>query len=145
MLRQVQRLRDDLVGHGTSRGFVSGGLGGFRWVQVERRHEHWVFAFTSICIHFTYLEPKWPLFLKVNSPEQGRTSNQNKGHLGSRYIHIEVEMLTYAHKQNACAEQICDGFYFLSVWTSDFKRYSIYPGCGPLPVTVVNEGFILRG
>ena len=34
-----------------------------------------------------YLEPNWPLFLKVNPPKQGRTSNQNKAHLGSRYIH----------------------------------------------------------
>ena len=36
----------------------------------------------------TYLEPKWPLFLKVNPPKQGRNSNQNKGQLGSRYIHM---------------------------------------------------------
>ena len=32
------------------------------------------------------LEPNWPLFLKVNPPKQGRTSNQNKGHLGSRCV-----------------------------------------------------------
>ena len=30
---------------------------------------------------FMYLEPNWPLFLKVIPPKQG---NQNKGHLGSR-------------------------------------------------------------
>ena len=33
---------------------------------------------------FKYLEPKCPLFLKVNPPKQGLNSNQNKGHLGSR-------------------------------------------------------------
>ena len=33
-----------------------------------------------------YLEPKWPLFLKVNTAKQGLNFNQNKGpHLGSRY------------------------------------------------------------
>ena len=35
--------------------------------------------------HYDDLEPNWPVFLKVNPPKQGRTSNQNKGpHLGSR-------------------------------------------------------------
>ena len=31
-----------------------------------------------------YLEPQWPLFLKVNPPENKAFSYQNKGHLGSR-------------------------------------------------------------
>ena len=39
-------------------------------------------------VDYVYLEPNWPLFLKVNLPKQGLNSNQNKGHLGSRYIYI---------------------------------------------------------
>ena len=40
---------------------------------------------------YIYLEPKWPLFLKVSPPKQGPNSNQNKGpHLGSRYIYIFI-------------------------------------------------------
>ena len=35
---------------------------------------------------YIYLEPNWPLFLKVNRPKQG-PFNQNNGHLGSRYIY----------------------------------------------------------
>ena len=35
----------------------------------------------------TYLEPNWPLFLKVNPPKQG-LFNQNKGHLGSREVNL---------------------------------------------------------
>ena len=47
---------------------------------------------------YIYLEPKWPLFLKVNPPKQGRNSNQNKGpHLGSRYIFI---LLSSIHSSN---------------------------------------------
>ncbi len=34
---------------------------------------------------YRYLEPNWPLVLKVNPPKQA-FSNQNKGHLGSRYL-----------------------------------------------------------
>ena len=37
---------------------------------------------------YLYLEPKWPLFLKVNPPKNKAFSNQNKGHLGSRDIYI---------------------------------------------------------
>ena len=33
-------------------------------------------------------EHKWPLFLKVNPPKNKAFSNQNKGHLASRYIYI---------------------------------------------------------
>ena len=36
------------------------------------------FSYTAI-YSIKYLEPKWPLFLKVNPPKQGRNSNQNKG------------------------------------------------------------------
>ena len=43
------------------------------------------------CILCIYLEPKWPLFLKVNPSKQCRNSNQIKGHQrsskGSRYIY----------------------------------------------------------
>ena len=43
-----------------------------------------------------YLEPQWPLFLKVNPPKQGRSSNQNRGpHLGSRYIYLLLIILYY--------------------------------------------------
>ena len=42
-----------------------------------------------IYIYIIYLEPNWPLFLKVHPLKQGPNFNQNKGpHLGSRYIHI---------------------------------------------------------
>ena len=37
-----------------------------------------------------YLEPVCPLFLKINPLKQGRISNQNKDHLGSRYIYIYI-------------------------------------------------------
>ena len=35
---------------------------------------------------YMFLEPNWPLLLKVNPPKQGRISNQNTGHLGSRLV-----------------------------------------------------------
>ena len=41
----------------------------------------------NVYLHIIYIEPKWPLFLKVNPPKQGLNSNQNRGHLGSRCIH----------------------------------------------------------
>ena len=45
---------------------------------------------------YIYLEPNWPLFLKVNPPKQGRNSNQNKGpHLGSRYICYSLSIYIY--------------------------------------------------
>ena len=37
---------------------------------------------------FLYLEPVCPLFWWLNAPKQGRTSNQNKGHVGSRYLFL---------------------------------------------------------
>ena len=39
------------------------------------------------CAHiiYVYLEPKWPLFLKVNPPQNKALSNENRGHLGSRW------------------------------------------------------------
>ena len=40
-------------------------------------------------------------------------------------IYVEVDMLTYAHKQNACADQICDGFYFWNVYRRKKRRVSI--------------------
>ena len=44
----------------------------------------WV-LFLSWQAYVIYLEPQWPLFLKVN-PQNKVFSNQNKGHLGSRYF-----------------------------------------------------------
>ena len=43
-----------------------------------------------IYIHI-YLAPQWPLFLKVKPLQNKAFSNQNKGHLGSRFIyHINI-------------------------------------------------------
>ena len=50
----------------------------------------------SITNVFIYLEPKWPLFLKVN-PQNKALFNQNKGHLGSRYIYIYVHIWLFRH------------------------------------------------
>ena len=45
---------------------------------------------------YIYLEPKWPLFLKVKPPKIKSFSNQNKGpHLGSRYLYISNISLYY--------------------------------------------------
>ena len=49
----------------------------------------WMFA-SEGCFIYTYLEPVCPLFWELNPPKEGRNSNQNKGHLGSRYIYIFV-------------------------------------------------------
>ena len=46
----------------------------FLYRSYEERYFHHGFYHIS-CI--MYLEPKWPLFLKVNPPKQGRNSNQN--------------------------------------------------------------------
>ena len=68
----------------------------------------WTFI-TSVCLDinitqlpnkkqtyiYIYLEPQWPLFLKVNTTKRGQPSNQNKGHLGSRYVYI----YTYVYDQ----------------------------------------------
>ena len=40
----------------------------------------WMADFYGKC-RYINLEPKWPLFLKVNPPKQSRNSNQNNGHL----------------------------------------------------------------
>ena len=37
-------------------------------------------------IYYIYLEAICPLFWGLNPSKEGRTFNQNKGHLGSRYI-----------------------------------------------------------
>ena len=37
-----------------------------------------------------YLEPPWPLFLKVNPPKQGLNFNQNRGHLNSIGIYLSL-------------------------------------------------------
>ena len=44
-----------------------------------------------------YLEPKWPLVLKVNPSKQWRPFpiNQNKGHLGYRYIYIYIHLTIF--------------------------------------------------
>ena len=47
------------------------------WAQVQCNWQTYVM--------YMYLEPNWPLFLRVNLPRQGPNSNQNKGHWGSRY------------------------------------------------------------
>ena len=39
---------------------------------------------------YLYVEPVCPLFWWLNPSKQGLNSNQNKGHLGSRYIYIYV-------------------------------------------------------
>ena len=60
-------------------------------------HTHPVSSLGSkylIRVHIIYLEPKRPLFLKVDPPKkQGQNSNQNKGHLGSRYLYIYIYRL----------------------------------------------------
>ena len=47
------------------------------WAQVQC---NWL-----TYVRYMYLEPNWPLFLRVNLPKQGPNSNQNNGHWGSRY------------------------------------------------------------
>ncbi len=44
---------------------------------------------------YKYLEsePQWPLFLKVTPPKSKPFSNQNEGHLGSRYMNIGCQFL----------------------------------------------------
>ena len=37
---------------------------------------------------YIYLEPKWPLFFEGQPSQNKAFSNQNKGHLGSRYIYL---------------------------------------------------------
>ena len=39
---------------------------------------------------YTYLEPKWPLFLKVNSPRQGLFQSKQGSSKGCRYILISI-------------------------------------------------------
>ena len=50
----------------------------------------------SIQIH--HESPNDLYFLKVNPPKQGQHSNQNKGHLGYRYIYIYIN--TYFMLEN---------------------------------------------
>ena len=61
--------------------------------------QHWDIFETCLYAIYKYiyihLEPKWPLFLKVNPPKQGRTSNQKEGHLGSRCTCIYVYICIY--------------------------------------------------
>ena len=62
--------------------------------------------YTSIHIYiYTHLEPKWPLFFEGQPPKTKVFSNQNKGHLGSRYIYIllytyVLYLYTYVHMHN---------------------------------------------
>ena len=49
----------------------------------------WLVVGCIFCIHI-YLEPTWPLFLKVNPPQWGLFLIKNKGHLGSRYADILI-------------------------------------------------------
>ena len=57
-----------------------------RMLNLYRRHI-WLTCFRLLRFNvFIYLEPKWPLFLKVN-PQNKALSNQNRGHLGSGYAY----------------------------------------------------------
>ena len=52
--------------------------------------------------------PNWPLFLKVNPPKQGPNSNQNKGHLGSRYIIIYIFITCLGATQVVIFSLLCE-------------------------------------
>ena len=50
---------------------------------------------------YVYLEPKWPLFLKINPPKQGLFQSKQPGHLSSRYIYTCI--YTHTHTKKKCA------------------------------------------
>ena len=76
-------------------------------VAFFRRNWH---RYAHIYIYiYIYLEPQWPLFLKVN-PQKQAFSNQNNGHLGSRYI-IMYKL----------AQGIALGFTYLDDYRRKFK------------------------
>ena len=70
-----------------------------------------------ICISYMYLEPNWPLFLKVNPPKQGPNFNQNKGHLGSRYIHI-CHLHHFTTTKTSEEKHGSNGWWILEPWNS---------------------------
>ena len=59
---------------------------------MDHPKDHSLFGLGPPGYMYIYIEPNWPLFLKVNPPKQGRTSNQNKGQLGSRYTYIYLSI-----------------------------------------------------
>ena len=46
-------------------------------------------------VHYVYLEPNWPLFLKVNLPKERPFQPKQGDHLGSRYIYVRVSYNVY--------------------------------------------------
>ena len=112
--------------------FVTSWSKGFRWQRICRKPIlqsrsrriglpviHNPFLGTHLDI---YLEPKWPLFLKVN-PQNKAFSNKNKSHLGSR--HANYLLFGYSIEiWDPDILLICSGMWKCEVrsWASPFEH-----------------------
>ncbi len=77
-----------------------------KYVYIYTYYIIYIYIATSIVTYYIYLEPKWPLFLKVNPPKQGLFQSK-QGSFGFQVyrdlFHNIINMYTYTYT---------DTFYF---------------------------------
>ena len=83
------------INHDQSRSFVSlihQWILHFPWAfSTFDALDHWQHLFHQLSTCGSWMQnSQWPLFLKVTPPQNKAFSNQNKGHLGARYMYILV-------------------------------------------------------